>query len=85
MRVLLTDSDYLTIRAYVEFMNMLADEISRGKTVWRYCHAGAEHRNAGKPSITQLCWTKPGTLTRLFRWMSKIADAWFSQVLFSMI
>ena len=33
MRVLLTDSDYLTIRAYVEFMNMLADEIARGKTV----------------------------------------------------
>ena len=31
--MLLTDSDYLTIRAYVEFMNMLADEISRGKTV----------------------------------------------------
>jgi len=28
VRVLLTDGDYLTIRAYVEFMNMLADEIS---------------------------------------------------------
>jgi hypothetical protein len=33
VRVLLTDVDYLTVRAYVEFMNMLADEISKGKSV----------------------------------------------------
>jgi hypothetical protein len=33
VRVLLTDSDYMTIRAYVEFMNMLAEEITKGKTV----------------------------------------------------
>jgi len=33
VRVLLTDVDYLTVRAYVEFMNMLADEISKGKSL----------------------------------------------------
>jgi len=33
VRVLLTDVDYLTVRAYVEFMNMLADEITKGKSV----------------------------------------------------
>jgi hypothetical protein len=33
VRVLMTDGDYMTIRAYVEFMNMLAEEIGKGKTV----------------------------------------------------